>query len=84
MEGIFLRGGKGNVFAFAHERSSSIGFLGCGPRVGKLQSLSLTGLCLQLWKAEVEAPGHHKPALKWAEAHPLAAKARAWWIWPES
>lgn len=84
MEGIFLRGGKGNVFAFTHERSSTIGFLGCGPSVGKLQSLCLPGLCLQLWKAKAEAPGHHKLVLKWAEAHWLAAKARVWRIWPDS
>lgn len=69
---------EGNVFACAHERSWTVGFLGCSPRVGKLQSPGLPGLCLQLWEAKVEAPGRYKPALKGAEAHPVAAKAPAW------
>lgn len=43
-----------------------------------MQSPGLPGLCLQLWEAKVEAPGRYKPALKGAEAHPVAAKAPAW------
>lgn len=38
--------------------------------------------CLQLGEATAEAPDLRKPALKGAEANPLAAKAQAWLIWP--